>query len=150
MTTLSELDRRIVNLLQEGVAVCERPYAAAARELGLSEEALLARLQSLLDRGVLSRFGPMYNVERLGGAFTLAAMRVPPERFEQVTAQVNARAEVAHNYRRDHEFNMWFVIAAEDPAHVAGVIAGIERDTGLPVYDLPKEREFRVRARFRA
>jgi DNA-binding Lrp family transcriptional regulator len=150
MSGLDELDRRIVNLLQEGIPVCEQPYLAAAQALGLTEAQLLERLQSLLDRGVLSRFGPMFNVERLGGAFTLAAMRVPAARFDEVCAQVNARPQVAHNYAREHEFNMWFVIAAERPEQVGEVIAAIEADTGLPVYNLPKRREFRVRARFRA
>ncbi|MBX6366892.1 MAG: AsnC family transcriptional regulator, partial [Rhodospirillales bacterium] len=104
-------DRRIIDALQGGFPLTERPYADAAAALGIEEAELLSRLERLLAEGVLSRFGPLYNAERLGGAVTLAAMAVPRERFEEVAALVNAHPEVAHNYERDDALNMWFVVA---------------------------------------
>jgi DNA-binding Lrp family transcriptional regulator len=65
---IDAVDRSIIDALQGGFPVCDRPYAAAAAQLGISEEVLLARLQSLLDRKVLTRFGPMFQIERMGGA----------------------------------------------------------------------------------
>jgi DNA-binding Lrp family transcriptional regulator len=141
---MDELDRRIVNALQGGFPVCERPYEAAARDLGLTEGELIARLDRLLADGVLTRFGPLFQVERMGGAFTLAAMAVPEARFDEVAGRVNARRDVAHNYARSHPLNMWFVLATETPAATAEAIAAIERDTGLHVYAFPKEREYFV------
>jgi len=141
---MDAVDRAIVNDLQAGIAVSERPYAEAAARLGLSESELLARLQTLLDRRVLSRFGPMYHAERLGGALTLAAMKVPAEDFERVAAIVNGFPEVAHNYAREHAFSMWFVLATDDPARIDAVIAEIEQATGYTVYNLPKREEFYV------
>jgi len=148
--TLDAVDRRIVNALQGGLPVCERPYAAAAAGLGLTEDALLARLERLLADGVLTRFGPMYHAERLGGAFTLAAMKVPVDDFEHVAAIVNGFPEVAHNYQRDHVFNLWFVLATERPERIGEVIGDIERATGLKVHNLPKREEFYVGLRFEA
>ncbi len=141
---MDAVDRAIVNELQAGIAVSERPYAEAAARLGLSESELLARLQTLLDTRVLSRFGPMYHAERLGGALTLAAMEVPAADFERVAAIVNDFPEVAHNYEREHAFNMWFVLATDDPARIDAVIAEIEQATGYTVYNLPKREEFFV------
>lgn len=141
---LDDIDRLIVNTLQGGFPLCERPYREVGQRLGLDEAELLARLERLLGAGVLTRFGPMYQVERLGGAFVLAALSVPEERFDEVAAQVNALPEVAHNYRREHELNMWFVLATETPQGIDAAIAGIEAETGLPVYAFPKEREFFV------
>lgn len=135
-------DRAIINALQGGFPLSERPFADAAAPLGLTEAELLERLAGLQERGEISRFGPMYNAERLGGAVTLAAMTVPDERFDAVAGQVNAHPEVAHNYQRDHELNMWFVVAVDDPARLPQVLADIERETGLPVYDMPKEEEY--------
>jgi DNA-binding Lrp family transcriptional regulator len=109
---------------------------------------LLARLERLLDDGLLSRFGPMYHAERLGGALTLAALRVPVADFDAVAAKVNAHPEVAHNYAREHEFNMWFVLGTETPERIAEVIAEIERETGLTVYNMPKLEEFFVGLHF--
>ena len=141
---MDALDRRIVNALQGGIPVCERPYAEAAAALGIDEATLLARIDALLADGTLTRFGPLFDAGRLGGAFTLAAMRVPAADFERVAAQVNAFPEVAHNYAREHALNMWFVLATPAPADVGPVLAAIERATGLPVLAFPKEREYGV------
>jgi DNA-binding Lrp family transcriptional regulator len=92
----------------------------------------------------------MYHAERLGGGLTLAAMKVPPADFERVAEAVNAFPEVAHNYARDHVFNMWFVLATETPGRIKEVVAEIERATGLEVFDMPKEHEFYVGLRLRA
>ncbi len=145
---MEPLDSAIINQLQQGLPVCERPYAAVAEQLDTDERTLLERLSILLDQGYLSRFGPMYNAERLGGALTLAAMSVPDARFAEVADIVNAYPEVAHNYRRDHALNMWFVLATETPERVAEVIGDIERSTGIAVFDMPKQHEFFVGLRF--
>lgn len=141
-------DRQIINALQGGFPVCERPYAEVAARLGLGEDELIARLDTLLAQGTLTRFGPMYHAERLGGALTLAAMKIPPAEFDRVAEIVNGFPEVAHNYARDHEFNMWFVLATETPERISEVIAEIERATGCPVHDMPKIEEFFVGLRF--
>ncbi|HEY9149818.1 MAG TPA: Lrp/AsnC family transcriptional regulator [Gammaproteobacteria bacterium] len=139
---MDELDRAIINGLQEGFPICERPYAAAAQRLGLTEAELIERLGHLLEDGVLSRFGPLIHAEQVGGGLTLAAMQVPAEDLERVIEQVNAFPEVAHNYERDHVLNMWFVLATERPEQVGAVIAAIEARTGYPVYNFPKEEEY--------
>jgi len=147
---MDEVDRMLVNRLQDGIDVVERPFAAAAAELGIAEPELCGRLQRLVDEGWLSRFGPMIDAQALGGAFTLAALRVPPHDFERVAALVNAHPEVAHNYRREHPFNMWFVVAAERPDGVGEVLAAIERETGCRAMSLPKEREYFLRLKLEA
>ena len=147
---MDEIDRTIVNGLHGGFPVSERPYAAAAARLGLDEETLIARLSHLLEAGVLSRFGPLYHTERMGGGLTLAAMQVPEERFEAVAETVNAFPEVAHNYTRDHVLNMWFVVATEHPTRVGEVLRAIERETGLAVLDMPKEEEYFLELRLQA
>ena len=139
---LDTTDRKIINGLQGGFPVCERPFAEVAERLGLEENVLLERIARLRESGVLSRFGPMYNAEAMGGAFCLCAMAVPQERFDTVVTQVNAHPEVAHNYERDHELNVWFVLGSDDPARIEVVITEIETVTGLEVHAFPKENEF--------
>jgi DNA-binding Lrp family transcriptional regulator len=147
---MDALDRDIINTLQGGFPLSEQPYADVAARLGTSEDELLRRVDALLAEGLLSRFGPMYNAELLGGAFTLAAMKVPEADFERVAALVNSHPEVAHNYAREHEFNMWFVLATETPDRIPEVIAAIEHETGCRVYNMPKLEEFFVGLRFEA
>lgn len=141
---MNAIDKAIVNRLQQGFPICESPYRRVAEELGLAEADLLNRLQALLADGVLSRFGPMYHAEQMGGALTLAALKVPEQRFDEVTDIVNAFPEVAHNYARNHVLNMWFVLATEKPEQVRQVIAEIEQRTGLTVYNMPKINEYYV------
>lgn len=140
-------DARLIDALHGGLPLTDRPFADVASTLGLSEDMLIERLRGLLASGVLSRFGPLYQIERAGGRFVLAAVAVPESRFEEVTERVNAWPEVAHNYRREHELNMWFVVATERAEEMDAVLAAIEADIGLPVLAFPKEREFFVELR---
>ena len=150
MRELSTVDRKILAKLQGDFPICERPYAEAAEQLGISEAELLQRIEQLLADKVLTRFGPMFQIEEMGGAFVLAALAAPEDRYDEVTALVNALPQVAHNYRREHALNMWFVLATETKDGIAEAIARIERDTGLPVYAFPKEREFFVEMKLEA
>ena len=150
MRELSTVDRKILAKLQGDFPICERPYAEAAEQIGISEDELLRRIEQMLADKVLTRFGPMFQIEEMGGAFVLAALAAPEERYEEVTALVNALPQVAHNYRREHALNMWFVLATETKAGIAETIARIERDTGLAVYAFPKEREFFVEMKLEA
>lgn len=147
---MDELDRAIVNGLQGGFPVCERPYAEAAARLGTDEATLIARLEALLAGGTLTRFGPLFDAVALGGAFTLCALAVPPGDFERIAAIVNAFPEVAHNYERAHRLNMWFVLATEKPGGIADALRRIEAATGLSVLDLPKLEEYFVELRLMA
>ncbi len=141
---LSILDKSLINLLQHGVPVCERPFQQIANELGSTEAEVIQHLNELKESRVLSRFGPMFDAVYLGGAFTLAALAVPEQDFDKVTEQVNAFKEIAHNYRRTHRFNMWFVIATEAADEIEKVINSIEEKTGLSVLNTPKLKEFYV------
>ncbi len=150
MPELDAVDRKIIDNLQGGFPLCDEPYAAAARQLGISGEELLERLRRLLDTRVLTRFGPLVHIERMGGAFVLAALQVPKARYDEVADLVNALPEVAHNYRREHALNMWFVLATEAQDGIAAAIARIEEATGLPVHAFPKEREYFVEMKLAA
>ena len=141
---MDAVDRLIIADLQGGFPLGHRPFAEAALRLGLTEAELINRLGQLLEGGVLSRFGPLFNVEAMGGSYVLAAMAVPEDVFEAVAAMVNAHVEVAHNYEREHLLNMWFVVAAETAERATAVIEEIALETGLDVLAMPKLDEYFV------
>src|SRR6056297_2696091 len=151
---LSTLDRAIVNAFQGGFPTVERPFepaAAALRDRGVDVTAdeLLARIQHLDEEGILTRFGALANAQEIGGNASLVAMHAPPERFDEVAEQVNSFREVAHNYEREHpHLNMWFVVSVADEDRIEEVLSDIEAETGQETYNLPKQREFRVEAKF--
>ncbi len=140
-------DLRLIDHLHGGFPLSGRPFAEVGAVLGLGESAVIASLQRLLASGVLTRFGPLFQIERAGGLFVLAALAAPEDRYAEVTERVNSLPEVAHNYRREHALNMWFVIGAESPALADAAIAHIEALTGLKVHAFPKEREYFVELR---
>lgn len=141
---LSRDDLRILDRLHGELPLSDRPFADVAAELGLDEDLVIERVRQWLAQGLLTRFGPLYQIERAGGRFVLAAIAVPDARFDAVAAVVNAFPEVAHNYRREHRLNMWFVVAAETAAGADDALRRIEAATGLPVLAFPKEREYFV------
>ena len=146
MLSLDQL--RLMDYLHGGFPLADRPFAAVGQALGWTEDQVIESLRHLLASGVLTRFGPLFQIERAGGQFMLAALMVPEERFDEVTALVNALPEVAHNYRREHPtLNMWFVLAAESADGVTQAAQRIEQSTGLAVFLFPKEREYHVELR---
>lgn len=145
---LDAVDRLMLNRYQGGIPVCHRPYAEMGEALGIPEDEVIARIRRLLQAGALSRIGPILNAPQLGGERTLAAMRVPRERFDEVAAFVNSLDTISHNYEREHELNLWFVISSDDPEAIERTIAAIERETGLRVVNLPTLEEFFVDLRF--
>lgn len=147
---LDVADKALINLLQDGFPLVPDPFAEVGEALGLTGADVRGRIERLLAEGVLTRFGPMFDAAAMGGGFSLCAMAVPDDDYERIADIVNGFDQVAHNYARDHDLNMWFVIAAETTAEIEKTIAAIEAVTGLKVYDFPKEEEYHVGARFRA
>lgn len=148
--TLDQTDKAIINELQSSLPLRSHPFAGLGQKLGLQELELVNRIKRLRDIGAITRFGPFFDVEAMGGNFCLCAMEVPPARFEEVMTLVNAHPEVAHNYERDHRLNMWFVVASDTPTGTSEVVRKIEAETGLHVLQLPKLKEFFVGFRVNA
>jgi DNA-binding Lrp family transcriptional regulator len=140
---LDNLGRQLIDRYQRNMPLSARPYAEMARSLGISEEAVIARLKLLQEAGLISRVGPIFDHGR-AGASTLAAMKVPPTQAPLVADIINGCSAVNHNYEREHEFNLWFVLTAPDQATLARTIAGLEAETGYPVLNLPMEKSYHI------
>ena len=139
---LDATDRAILNTLQEGFPLTPRPFDDAGATLGLTGDDLIARLSRLREIGAITRFGPFFDAAAMGGDFCLCALTAPSDDFDRIADLVNAHPEVAHNYARDHELNMWFVLATPTPEGIAATAARIEAETGLTVWQFPKLQEF--------
>lgn len=140
---LNELERRLLNDYQRDFPLTSAPYACIAEQLGVSEQLVLRTLQGLKQQGIISRLGPVFKPKRVG-ASTLVAMSVPEERLDEVAQLVNRHDEVNHNYEREDDFNLWFVITASDQERVSEVLEEIRKLTGLPMLDLPMEQSYHI------
>jgi siroheme decarboxylase len=136
MREFSQLEQRLLNEFQHGLPLTAEPFADIARQLGVYETTVLETLQRLQTEGVVSRVGAVFRPNRIG-ASTLAAIAVPETELEHVAAIVSSFAEVNHNYEREHRFNLWFVVVAEDEQRLQRVLQEIEASCGYTVLDLP-------------
>jgi len=145
---LDELDKRLLNLMQGSFPIASRPYERVAREAGISERDVIARVQRLLDERIIRQVTPIYDTRALGYSSMLVAAKVDPENPWRAANVINEHPGVSHNYLRNHEFNIWFTIATEPDSplglegtlDVLGRLAGAESIRQLPTLKLFKIR----------
>jgi len=140
---LNVLQKQLLNDFQKNFPLSPTPFADVAARLQVTEEAVLEALAELSQAEMISRIGAVMRPHRLGVS-TLAAMAVPEELIETVANVVSSLPEINHNYEREHEFNLWFVITATTEAHLQAVIREIENHTGLGVMSLPMLENYHV------
>ncbi len=145
---LTEFEKQLLNDYQQGMPLVSEPYAEMAKELcqkgfTVNEQDIINNLKSLKERGMITRVGPVFKPQRVGGS-TLAAMAVPDERIIEVAQIVSNFAQVNHNYQREHRFNLWFVVTGSSQQEVEEVLKEIEQKTGLAVMNLPMEQDYHI------
>jgi len=143
----------LIDEYQSGFPVESRPFERVAREVAaetgvdLDADAVLDRVRGLRERGVFRRFGAVLNPPVIGSS-TLAAVRAPEERFDEVAEVIDGYRQVNHNYRRDHEWNQWFVVTAGSRERRDAILAEIEERTGCEVLALPMRTDYYIDLEF--
>ena len=146
---MDDTDRKILNGIQQEFPIVAEPYAEVAGRIGIGEAELLERIGRLKEQGIIRRIGAVFDLRRLGFASTLCAARVPEEQVKKFVGIVNACPGVTHNYRRDHEYNIWFTLIVPGEEAMAEALAGIKRETGIDdILSLRATRTFKINARF--
>jgi len=144
---LDDTDAALIDEYQSGFPVTERPFRALAADLGIEERDALDRVGRLRERGIFRRFGAVLNPPVIGSS-TLAAVKAPADRFDEIAETLNGYRQVNHNYRRDHEWNMWFVVTASDRATRDDILTDIEERTGCTVLNLPMLTDYYIDLEF--
>ena len=142
-STPTQFETQILNDWQRDFPLEPRPYARMAEQFDMSENEIISILSDLKNRGALGRIGAVIKPHSVG-ASTLAAMAVPKDRLEDVASLVSGYPEVNHNYEREHKFNLWFVVTAQDNQTVSDLLDTIRLETGLSVLNLPLEKSFHI------
>ena len=139
--TFTPLEKRLLDNFQHDLPLSATPFADIALELGVREDEVLNTIDSLQKDGVISRVGPVFRPNRVGVS-TLAAMSLPKHELECVARIISAFPEVNHNYEREHDFNLWFVVTASSEEHLAIVLHEIEQHAGYPLMSLPMLEDY--------
>lgn len=135
--------KALVDHFQRNLPLTDRPFAEMAERLGTTEQAVIDLCGEMIDSGVVDRVGPVI-APNVVGASTLVALVVPTDRLESVAAFISGLEEVNHNYRRDHSYNLWFVLVAPTRDALDDVLARIQDATGLDPLDLPLETAYHI------
>lgn len=138
---LTDLQKKLLNDFQRDFPLSPTPYADIAAKLNVTESEVLQVFQDLNEQNFISRIGAIIPPNHIGVS-TLAAISVPENKLERVAAQINKFSEVNHNYERENALNLWFVVIANDAAHLDDVIGAIEVETSYNVLRFPLEKEF--------
>lgn len=146
---MDAIDRKLLNLIQENFPITAAPFADVATRLGIAEAAVLDRIRRLREEGIIRRIGAVFDLRKLGFVSTLCAARVPEEKMAAFVMTVNDCPGVTHNYRREHEYNVWFTLIASDEEVLAATLAEIKKKTEIEdILSLRAVRTFKINARF--
>ena len=140
---MTDVQARLLNEFQRGFPLEPEPFRAIAGKLGVTEPEVLGLLARCQAEGRVSRVGVVFR-PNVVGVSTLAALEVPEPDLPAVADLVSGLPQVNHNYEREHDLNLWFVVTAANREEVLGVLADIASRSGLRVLDLPLEEPYRV------
>jgi DNA-binding Lrp family transcriptional regulator len=145
---LSDLDKRLLNLMQGQFPIAVRPYRHVAAEAGMTEDEAMSRVAQLLEERIIRQVTPIFDTRALGYSSMLVAAKVDPENPWRAANVINAHPGVSHNYLRNHEFNIWFTIATEpdSPLGLEGTLDVLAKEAGAEsVRQLPTLKLFKIR-----
>ncbi len=146
---MDAIDKKLLNLLQKEFPLAEEPFRIIGENLGIREEEVLARVRRMKEGGVIRRIGAVFDGKKLGRASTLCAARVPEDQIRSFVRVVNAEKGVTHNYRRGHEYNVWFTATAATAEELEGLLSDVKKKTGVTdILDLRAVRTFKIDASF--
>jgi DNA-binding Lrp family transcriptional regulator len=150
---VDSVDRQLLDALQTGFPLTERPYRDVGARLGLTEADVLERVRRLVAAKLIRRIGPILNPERLGRTGALVAASVPEERVEEVAAVASASPAVSHNYLREPlhgtcPCNLWFTVSADSREGLAETVAELEEAAGVRLHVLPSRKKYKIGVRF--
>jgi DNA-binding Lrp family transcriptional regulator len=147
MQDIDQRDRELLNALQGEIPLASTPFAVVGQLIDMSEKEVIKRTERLKRDGIVKQVAAQFDMHALGYRSSLVAARGAADRIDEAAAGVNAHPGVTQNYRRNHDFNLWFTIAVA-PSSKLGLqrtieILGDEADCDV-VLPLPTVKEFKT------
>lgn len=145
MKELDQIDQKLLNIAQHDLEITAEPYKEIGKKLGISAEKVINRLKKLKESGYIRRIGGIFSSKKLGYVSTLVATKVEEDKFYEVADIINEYSGVTHNYRRNHEFNLWFTLIAPSKEELQSQLDEIADLEGINVLrNLPAKRFFKL------
>ena len=146
---MDSIDKKILNIIQKEFPVVAEPFKVVAERMGITEDEVLERISRLKKEGIIRRIGAVFDSKKMGFVSTLCAARVPEDTLKDFVQVVNSYPGVTHNYRRSHEYNVWFTFIAPDEGTLEKSLAEIRDRTGIAdIISMSAVRTFKTDASF--
>ena len=146
---MDTIDKKILNIIQKDFPLVAKPFKMVAEKVGITEDEVLERISRLKQEGIIRRIGAVFDSKKMGFVSTLCAARVPEEKLKEFVEVVNSYAGITHNYRRNHEYNVWFTFIAPDEGTLEKSLIEIRDRTGITdIISMRAARTFKIDATF--
>jgi DNA-binding Lrp family transcriptional regulator len=146
---MDSIDKKILNIIQKDFPIVAEPFKMVAEKLGLTEDEVLERIARMKQEGIIRRIGAVFNSKKMGFVSILSAARVPEDKLKDFVEVVNSYVGVTHNYRRNHEYNVWFTFIASDEEMLKKSLAEIRERTGISdIISMSASQTFKIDASF--
>ncbi|MBA4531222.1 Lrp/AsnC family transcriptional regulator [Brevibacillus halotolerans] len=143
---LDALDKEILDAIQKEIPLVPEPFKVMAKNLGTTEEELMARLEKMKGDSI-RQISAICDTKALGYKSSLVAARIAPDKLDEMAVKIfNSHPGITHNYKRNHDFNLWFTIALppnsrfglEKTVEILGELSNVESIRILPTLKLFK------------
>jgi DNA-binding Lrp family transcriptional regulator len=142
---VDDLDRELLNAVQWDFPLDPRPFAVLADRLGVEEPEVRKRVRGVKDDGILRQLSAIFDTRALGYMSALVAAKVDPDRVDEAAEAMSAHPGVSHNYKRNHDYNLWYTIAVPPGASLDEHIDVLHRESGSRVTrKLPTLKLFKI------
>ena len=133
---LSDDDVATIRATQGPMEVTSEPYAAAATELGISQDELLGRLESMRERRALRRVAAILFHRRAGfSANGMGVWNVPEERILELGPRMSSFRGISHCYQRptyaDWPYSVFTMAHGRSKEECDAILDSIAADTGI-------------------
>ena len=150
VNSLTDFDKRLLNILQGNLPLCSRPFSRLGEMLDTTEEHVLRRLNELKREGYLRRIGTFFNSEQLGYHGTLIALRVAEDHLADVAQAVNRYAGATHNYEREGDYNLWFTLLTPSRTVEEKILAEVAALPGVEgLMSLKANHRYKINVQFK-
>jgi DNA-binding Lrp family transcriptional regulator len=133
-----EVDLKILTALQGDIPVVNRPFNNLAESLGISEEEVLKRIETMQQKGIIRRVGAVLRHQQAGYKVNaMVVWKVDPESADEAGRIMSQFEEVSHCYLRkippeiNFDYSLFAMIHAQSNENLSHIIQMISEHTGL-------------------
>jgi DNA-binding Lrp family transcriptional regulator len=138
---ISNLERRILSVVQHGFPATKTPFQDMARQAGIDTDELLAVLRDWKKQGKIRRVGAIVNQIKVGlPAGVMVVWAVRAERIQEVGEILAGFEEVSHAYEREtaenRPYNVYTMVHGKDEHQLRQIVERMSQACGVSDYRL--------------